>query len=398
MVTTADIDMQLAHLRDASAQAESSLVDVEDDPTKQLLEHATLTGETKARWAAAVVEIADLWRRCSELTEIVAEAEELRRKLGLGRQRHQQLADLLFGPSVVLATDAVSLQDRGLFGPATRTMRCTPDDLLETMATWFGDITRLIASVAGTWDGGLARVAAARSTFNDARALGTSIDADAETASRIDRSLQDVGERLLSDPLGLPAEEIDAVESEVVAYRTSVETAVRLRDRFDDEIAGARATLDGVLAEFRTARRLHEELTAKIASDEAGDPPSFDNDLAAELDDIVATGRAGCWGEASDRLMEWIGRMQMSRCAAADHCAACNLVLDQRNQLRGRLDAYQAKAVTLGLAERPELAALYEHAHELLYTAPTDLVEATEAIGRHQATLARLAAANGAGR
>src|SRR5262249_44615 len=84
--------------------------------------------------------------------------------------------------------------------------------------------------------------------------------------------------------------------------------------------------------------------------------------------------------------------------AVADHCAASVRVLDERNQLRGRLDAYQAKAVTLGLAERPELAALYEHAHGLLYTAPTDLVEATEPITLHQATLARLAASSGAGR
>jgi hypothetical protein len=344
------------------------------------------------------VKIADLWRRCSELTAIVDEADELRRKLGLGRQRHQQLTHLLFGPSVVLASDAVSLQDRGLFGADTRMTRCTPDDLLETMACWFGDITRLVASVGNAWDDRLARVAAARSTFDDARALGISIDASARTAAQIDRSLQDVGERLLSDPLGLPSDEIDAVESEVVAYRTNVETAVRLRDRFDDEIASARAMLDGARAEFRTARRLHEELTTKIASRGVSDAPSFDEELAAQLDEIVANGRAGCWGEASDRLMQWIENMQEARRSAADDCAASVRVLDERNQLRGRLDAYQAKAVRLGLAERPELAALYERAHELLYTAPTDLVEATEAITLHQAALARLALSNGAGR
>jgi hypothetical protein len=397
MVTAAEIGTQLAHLRDASARAESSLVDVESDPTKQLLEHATLTGETRARWATAVLEIADLWRRCSDLTAIVAEADDLRGKLGLGRQRHQRLTELLFGSSVVLATDAVSLQDRGLFDADTRMTRCTPDDLLELMAGWFGDVADLIGSVECSWDDGLARVAAARSTFNDARGLGTSIDADATAASQIDRSLQDVGERLLSDPLGLPAEEIEAVESEVAAYRTNVETAARLRDRFDDEIAGARALLDGVLAEFRTARRMHDELTTKIASDDVGHAPSFDQALAAELDDIVTTGRAHCWAEASDQLVRWIERAQDSRRAAVDHCTACRRVLDERNQLRGRLDAYHAKAVTLGLAERPELATLYERAHALLYTAPTDLVEATEAITLHQATLARLAA-NGARR
>src|SRR5262249_11141752 len=156
------------------------------------------------------------------------------------------------------------------------------------------------------------------------------------------------------------------------------------------EIASARAMLDGVIAEFRTAQRIHEELSTKIASRDIGDAPSLDQALTTELDDITATGRAGCWAEASDRLGPWIERGQAPRGPAVDHSAASGRVLDQRNQLRGRLEAYQAKAVTLGLAERPELASLYEHAHELLYTAPTDLVEANAAIARHQSTLARL--------
>ncbi|MET1075881.1 MAG: hypothetical protein ABWY11_24750 [Umezawaea sp.] len=74
-----------------------------------------------------------------------------------------------------------------------------------------------------------------------------------------------------------------------------------------------------------------------------------------------------------------------------DTAAACrdlvaNLagLLDRRAELRGRLEAYRAKATGLGHAEDPALAALHRDAHDVLFTAPCDLPEATRAVGRYQ--------------
>lgn len=50
--------------------------------------------------------------------------------------------------------------------------------------------------------------------------------------------------------------------------------------------------------------------------------------------------------------------------------------LDQRRELRGRLEAAHAKAVRLGLAEDEELSALHARAFGTLYRAPSDLVVA----------------------
>ena len=63
--------------------------------------------------------------------------------------------------------------------------------------------------------------------------------------------------------------------------------------------------------------------------------------------------------------------------------------MGRRDELRGLLGAYKAKAARLGSAEDSELAARYDHAHELLWTAPCDLTAAAAAVtGYQQAILA----------
>ena len=66
---------------------------------------------------------------------------------------------------------------------------------------------------------------------------------------------------------------------------------------------------------------------------------------------------------------------------------ACRAPLAARNELRGRLDAYRAKANALGLLEEPRLCALYDQAHTSLYTAPTDLAAAIGLVEQYQQAL-----------
>jgi hypothetical protein len=63
--------------------------------------------------------------------------------------------------------------------------------------------------------------------------------------------------------------------------------------------------------------------------------------------------------------------------------------LDARNELRGRLDAYHAKALAIGLAEDEQLTRVYERAKELLFTAPCDVAGAEAAVREYQQGLSR---------
>ena len=56
----------------------------------------------------------------------------------------------------------------------------------------------------------------------------------------------------------------------------------------------------------------------------------------------------------------------------------------KRDELRGLLGAYKAKAARLGGAEDPGLAQRYDQARDLLWTAPCDLPAAEAAVAAYQ--------------
>jgi hypothetical protein len=58
-----------------------------------------------------------------------------------------------------------------------------------------------------------------------------------------------------------------------------------------------------------------------------------------------------------------------------------------RQELRGRLDAYRAKAYSLGRGEDAHLDRLYRGAREVLYTAPCDLAGAERRLAAYQAAV-----------
>jgi len=76
------------------------------------------------------------------------------------------------------------------------------------------------------------------------------------------------------------------------------------------------------------------------------------------------------------------------QCREAEQAAAG--LLGRRDELRGLLDAYRAKAGRLGGAEDTVLDASYRQAHDLLWTAPCDLVAATAAVTGYQQAVLRL--------
>ena len=63
---------------------------------------------------------------------------------------------------------------------------------------------------------------------------------------------------------------------------------------------------------------------------------------------------------------------------------AAAAAIDKRDELRGLLRAYKAKAARLGAAEDPDLAARHDQAHGLLWTAPCDLAAAEAAVAAYQ--------------
>jgi len=68
---------------------------------------------------------------------------------------------------------------------------------------------------------------------------------------------------------------------------------------------------------------------------------------------------------------------------ARQRCEQATAPIDQRNQLRKRLECYHEMAGKLQL-ELPEIDKLYREAHQLLWTKPCKLDAATKAVDAYQ--------------
>ena len=83
-------------------------------------------------------------------------------------------------------------------------------------------------------------------------------------------------------------------------------------------------------------------------------------------------------------LGEWRARASERRDSACRSASEHRALLATRDELRGRLDAYHAKAAHLGRLEDPHIADVYGQAHAALFTAPTDLSVAADLVSRYQ--------------
>jgi hypothetical protein len=178
----------------------------------------------------------------------------------------------------------------------------------------------------------------------------------------IDRDLDELARTILGDPLAFDPSTLD-------------EIARRL-----DDVAGELAEVAAVRADW--ADRLssaRDLLTEGVA----------DGDLGAELDEIAALAERAEWHLVGPALVRWRRRAQRVLDAAGQIAASQQGLIDARNELRGRLDAYWAKAGALGRLEDADLAKLHARAQAVLYTAPTDLDVAAELVGQYQRELAR---------
>ncbi len=116
--------------------------------------------------------------------------------------------------------------------------------------------------------------------------------------------------------------------------------------------------------------------------------PAVDLDaLAAELARITALAGTGAWRPVSADLVRWRQQVDRERGAVDATSAEHQRLLAERQVLRGRLDAYTAKAGRLGLLEDAGLDALQQRAADVLLSAPLDLGVAAEAVRRYQEAL-----------
>lgn len=391
-------DQAAAAVAAATAERDSiqaNLLDLDGSFGKRLLDGAALTGVSRQRWETASADLAALWEIFTAYAAVVDRAAELlTRARRPGSPELAAITSMLTGPSVKLTRTPAPLARRDLTdrGRSDLTIASAVAQMKQAFAT-VAEVTAAAESVWNETAGALTEIGteldAAQEQaagLGDAEATGTLAAAVAGLAS--------LREVLSSDPLALwqrgrvDTARLERLRTQAAAAVARAADIARVRADAERRIGSATAAVAAASAAWQDATAARERAAAKIAV--LPPPPAATVGLdvrVAALDTLRAARR---WTRLAAELdaVETEAAAAERRYREAERAATA--LLGRRHELRGLLDAYQAKAARLGGTEDLDLSARYQQARDLLWTAPCDLAAASAALTEYQqAILAR---------
>ena len=388
------LDELLRRYSEAEQKIAATLVDLDAQPTYKLVTNGRLRGTTAAQLQDAINSVPELWRAFSTLRELLDNARTIRgQRRGLADGERARLETLLASPSILVSVEQLPLEQRSLLGPTEKETRITPEQLLTQMSTTFKTVSEGIGAVERTWREIVPRVDTATAALARLEQIAAVHDAaDEPSLDSLRDTIQSVETTLAEDPLGIDTNLTARLDAAVAIAEERVGELARAQASLDDDIERAGALLADLRRRDAESTAVAAESAVKISEYRpvevlpAGVVDGTDG-LAADLDDIRAL--TSSWRERRRRLDAWLARAEPLEAESARGLAANRAPLQRRNELRGLLDAYRAKAADLGVVEDEEIAALVRAAHQELHTAPTSLARAEQLVTQLGVVLTR---------
>ncbi|MDR3083580.1 MAG: hypothetical protein LBV60_22130 [Streptomyces sp.] len=408
-----EVDRALARLGAEHEAIETSLFALQDHAGRRLLEGAELTGVTKVRWMSTDASITLLWTYFDAYTATLRTARETRaRRRWSSREDLTELTELLRGTSVTVASSAAATANAPtLAGTGRLSQQFTLAELVERMNELYASSLDLVVAADAVWSALPARIDLLAAELQRTRDLAHSVGVRpgehpaGDDLERITRTLKSLREQVVSDPLaywtptqgssapggGRPdTTTYDRQARALEDVRREIEAVLAVRQDAEARLVKLRDVLgraDRTLAEARSARG---EVLAKIAASEVpavSGPPTV---LQEQLTTAAEYRRHAQWHRLSPLLESLERKAEDELLRARESLTAVTAPLAVRAELRGRLDAYQAKIARHGLAEDPLLIERYDAARRMLWSAPCDLRVAEQAVLRYQQAAAEL--------
>ena len=389
--TTAKRVAEVLAERDA---VQANLLELDGSFAKQVLESASLTGQTRDRWATASTALATLWETFLAYSAVVDRATAL----GSGSKRPArkdlpELNRLLSEGCIQLPGPPVPLAHRDL--AATGRPLVTLAAAVGAMRRTFTQVAEVTSAVEAVWAAVAVPLEAATTELARVRPMVNGLGADLETEFRdAEQAVAALRAAANADPLALwrPAASgaagdgtVDTaaasqVRDRVAALAPRITEAGLLRQQ-------ARQRIDELAAAAAAARAARQEAIAArwdAATRITALPPPPPDVAAPPLASLAALADTGQWSRLAAELDRCEAELAAASAQTADLRQTAADAMGKREELRGLLRAYKAKAARLGAAEDAGLAASYDQAHGLLWTAPCDLAAAEAAVVAYQ--------------
>jgi hypothetical protein len=392
-VTYATREQAAAAVSAAAAERDTiqtNLLDLDGSFGKRLLAGATLTGQTGQRWDTAAAELTALWETFTAYCAVVDRAAEI---LASARRppapRLAEISALLTGPSVQVTRAVAPLAARGLTGSGK--VQLTLAAAVREMQGSFARVADVTGAAETVWNEAADRLQQATADLAEARRRtdGIADEALAETLRQAEADLSQLRDQLNADPLSLwqggqvSVARLDRLREQAAAAAATAARLAAVRENADRQIAAATAAVTVARNAYQDALAARQLVLAKVSAGTLPAPPAVAG-LTSRLAGLDAIKAAGRW----TRLASELDALQKQASSAAESCRdaqrAAMSLLERRDELRGLLGAYQARAGKLGAAEDAQLEALQQRARELLWTAPCDLGAAGDAVTDYQ--------------
>jgi len=365
---------------------QANLLDLDGGFTRRLLDGATLTGQTRERWDAVSATLAGLWETYLAYSAVVDRVSEL----GTGAHRPAkkdlpELDSLLTGASVQMARGTVPLARRNLSDTGVHAV--TLASAVAAMRRSFSEVAEVISAVEMVWTQMGERLDATAAVLAAdlprAAGLGEELEAALHDAQA---GLQAARAAVNADPLRLySGGRVDTSAADVLREQAAGLTA-RIAE-LDRVRSQARRRIDGLTAAVAAARAARADaVTAwRRAAERIAALPPLPPDIAEPpVDSLAALAAAGRWLALAAELDRCDVTLASAVRQTEDCARSAAAGLANRDELRGLLGAYKAKAARLGLAEDADLMVSYDQARDLLWTAPCDLTAAAAAVAGYQ--------------
>jgi hypothetical protein len=294
--------------------------------------------------------------------------------------------------SIQLPTTITPLAQRELLTAAETTRKITPLQLLVAMVNTFQVVKETILTVDRIWSDLEPQLDLAEAEVTNLQRQGESLGIIDLRELEISRqTLTTLRDRIETDPLGTSIS-FDEINRQIAKMRGDIEQFVQAKAKLQAGFRNTHTLLQQLITLNQEAIAAFAETQEKIS-----DCPNLALPLPLEqieameqwLKRLETKLQEGLTSPVSIGLENFTTKVS-EHIAIEKKAISTNLLLMQsRQELRGRLDALKAKATAKGYAEDMQLAKLAEQAKQLLYTRPTPLKQAEETVKQYEVLLNR---------
>jgi phage shock protein A len=359
----------LERFETAVAGLRAGLLDLEASPSFLMLTGDELGPVTAARVGVAADGAEDLWVDLQAADEALAEVRTHVELNGLEGGHRQEVIDRLSERWVSISGSTRSI-----------------GELVDGVRQRYDRLRPHVAEIDQLWLAILPRLDAAKATLARLESDEAGLGVPEPLVGRARALAADLEQRLVADPLSVAVADGDRLDAQVAEAAEQVASLLASRESLDEDVAQT----GGLLASLRVLRARAEAAASRaeakvvdpaglvrVPSDRVLDGPGG---LTEQLDHFFSLGDEVSWNQRRGLLDNWLSTARRLEDQLARALEANSAPLTARDELRGRLRAYQAKIAAVGKAEDLELTALVDEARAELYTAPTDLGAASATI------------------